>query len=428
MLLRDFYILDGDREKAERADLRIIDNKIACITAPGSLRANDGEETFDGGGKHLLLPGFVNCHCHSAMTLLRGLGEEEPLKDWLEKKIWPREARLTAEQVYSGTSLAVLEMAMGGVTCFADMYMQMASVTKAVNELGIRGGISVGVVSRNPFLLKQSLYRDFSDVRGPLIINNLDPHAPYTVTLDGMKEIAAAAAQFDLPLETHFLEAEWERGYIEKTFSMSPLQYLEETGLLKLHHLILAHCVYLTAEEMSQLADYNVTVVHCPTSNLKLGSGIADLPRMLNSGLSVALGTDGAASNNRLDIWAEMRLAALIHKGTSKDPTVISARQILRCATYEGALGLGFRRVGLIRPEWAADLTVVDLTGPQYTGTDCMNMAGYVVYAGSAADVTDVLCAGRWLVRNRKFLPRPAEQIIADADRKRAELLQSVKM
>ncbi len=423
LVLRDFYVLDGFRDRAQRADLLIQRGEIAEIAPPCSLEVPIQGERVDGKGQKLLLPGFVNAHCHAAMTLLRGLGEERPLMEWLEGTIWPLEAKLTASQVYDGTAVAALEMIAGGVSCFADMYYHMASVAAVVNRLGCRGAIAIGVVSRDPELLRSSLYRDYSDTQGPLIVNNLDPHAPYTVGLEAMKEIAASAKERGLPLQFHFLEAAWERDYIERTFGLSPLQYLEETGLLELDHLVLAHGVHLLPQEFQALARPNVTVVHCPSSNLKLGDGVADLPAMLESGMSVALGTDGAASNNRLDLWAEMRLAALLHKGIRQDSTAVKAQEALRCATYQGAQALGFQKVGKIQPGWAADLSVVDLRGPHYLGVDEDNMAGYLVYAGSSADVESLLCQGRWIYRDRQLLRAPASEIMDRAAASRRELL-----
>lgn len=424
LLLKNFYVTDGSRDRASRCDLRIEKGLIDEIAPAGTLTAIDGDETWDGQDRHAVIPGLVNAHCHAAMTLLRGLGEEEPLMEWLEQKIWPVEAHLKEDHVYAGSAQAILEMVSGGVTCFADMYYFMESVARCVNELQIRCALAVGVVGRNPELLHQSLNKDFSPLQGPLIRLSLDPHAHYTVSKEGMTEIARVAHERGLALQTHFLEAPWERGYLADTYGLTPLEYLEETGMLSLTHLVLAHGVYLEPDEMTELAGRgNVTVIHCPSSNLKLGSGVAKLSTMYDLGLPVALGTDGAASNNRLDIWQEMRTAALLHKGVQLDPTIVSARQILHSATEAGASAFGFEKVGRIEKGWAADLTFADLSQPHYLGADEENLNGYLVYAGSSADVTDVLCNGRWLVRHRSFLPAMREKLIDQAALQRRNLI-----
>lgn len=422
LLLRNFYILDGSMERAVRADVLVEGETISRIAPPETLSGAECE-VVDGRGERLILPGFFNAHCHAAMTLLRGLGEERPLMEWLEQKIWPLEEHLSGDVVYAGAMQAIAEMACGGVTGFTDMYYQMEHVARAVVETGVRCSVSVGVV-RDPKKFHASLYRDFAPLSGPKIINCIDPHAPYTMPFDFVCEAAEEAARLGLPLQTHFLEAPWERGYITDTLKMSPVEYLEKSGLSKVPHLVLAHGVQFAADELEYLGAHdNITVVHCPASNLKLGSGVALIPEMLAAGVHVALGTDGAASNNRLDMWNEMRLASLIHKGVRHDPLSLTARGLITMATSEGARAFGYENVGMIREGWAADLTLVDLSGAHYVGADEDNMAAYIVYAGSSADVTDVFCGGSPIVRSREFLPRPVRDIIAESLKQRAWLI-----
>ena len=422
ILFRDVYLLDGTMERARRADLLVEGERIKKIAAPDSL-SGEKCEVMDGKGETLLMPGFFNAHCHAAMTLLRGLGEERPLMEWLEQKIWPLEEHLTDDVVYAGAVQAMCEMAMCGVTGFTDMYYHMDQVARAVNELGMRCSVSVGVV-RDPARFRQTLYRDFAEMRGPRIINSIDPPAPYTVPFEFVCECAAEAKRKNLPLQTHFLEAEWERGYLSDTLKMTPVEYLEKTGLAAVPRLVLAHGVQFREDELDYLAAHdNITVAHCPASNLKLGSGVAPVPEMLKRGVHVALGTDGAASNNRLDLWDEMRLASLIHKGVGRDPLAVSSRQLIDCATYQGARAFGYEKVGRLAEGWAADLTAVDLTALHYLGADEDNMSSYVVYAGSSGDVRHVLCGGGWLVKDRAFAPRAEKEIRAGSSAQRAWLL-----
>ena len=424
VLFKKVYLLDGTMEKAQRADLLVEGEKIERIAAPETL-SGENAEVIDGKGEMLLMPGFFNAHCHAAMTLLRGLGEERPLMEWLEKKIWPVEANLDGEIVYAGTMQAICEMALGGTTGFGDMYYFMDQVARAVNETKVRCSVGVGVV-RDPNTFHKMLYRDYSDVAGPRIINSIDPHAPYTVSVEYVSLTAEEAIKRELPLQTHFLEAGWERDYIIDTLKMTPIEYLEKTGLAKVPHLVLAHGVQFKEDEMEYLAEHpNITIVHCPASNLKLGSGVALLPQMLEKGVHVALGIDGAASNNRLDVWGEIRLASLIHKGANRDPLVVTSRQALNSATYEGARAFGYENVGLIREGWAADLTAVDLNKPHYLGADEENMPSYVVFAGSSADVRHVMCGGDWIVKNAAFVPVPVEQVMENSRTQRARLLSA---
>lgn len=421
-LLRDVYILDGSMDRAQRCDLLIDGESIGLKAAPRSL-SGETCEVFDGKGEALVLPGFFNAHCHAAMALLRGLGEERPLMEWLQEKIWPLEEHLTGDVVYAGTLQAVFEMAVSGVTGFADMYYRTEQVARVAGETGIRCVVPLGVV-RDPERFKKSLYRDYAPLRAPHGLICIDPHAPYTVPFQFMAETAEEALRQGVPLQTHFLEAPWERSYFSDTLKMTPVEYLEKTGLSKVPHLVLAHGVQLLPEEIEYLASHdNITVVHCPASNMKLGSGSAPVPEMVKSGVHVALGTDGAASNNRLDLWGEMRLAALIHKGVRHDPLALTAKELLNMATFEGARAFGFEKVGRIRPGWAADLTVASIDGARYVGADEDNMAAYVVYAGGSEDVTGVLCSGSWIVREKKFLPFPEKDLVEQARRQRNRLV-----
>lgn len=423
LLLRNFYILDGSMERARRADVLIEGEKIAKIGSPWSLESTGGEEE-DGKGAKLLLPGFFNAHGHAAMTLLRGLGEERPLMEWLSQKIWPIEAFLTPEVVYAGTMQAIAEMASTGTTGYADMYYFADYMAKAVNDTGMRASVGVGVKRDTPEHFRDSVFCSYEPFSGPKIINSLDPHAPYTVPFEFICQAAEEAAKRGLPLQMHFLEAPWERGNMFDTLKMTPVEYLEKSGLAKVPHLVLAHCVQIGEEEIEFFASHpNITPVHCPASNLKLGSGFAPVPQLIAKGAHVALGTDGAASNNQLDMWSELRLASLIHKGFHQDPMLLTASQLLDMATYQGARAFGFDTTGRICEGWTADLSVVDLSSPHYLGADEENMATYVVYAGSSADVLGTMSGGQWIVKDRQFLPCPLAKIAAESKKSRNWLI-----
>ncbi|MEA3508511.1 MAG: amidohydrolase, partial [Synergistota bacterium] len=367
-LFRDIVCLDGTMRRAVRKDVAV-ENGLISNLWPAGKATGHFSETYDAGGLKALIPGLVNGHTHAAMVLLRGLGEETPLKEWLEKRIWPVEARLTPEHVYWGTRSAILEMASTGATCFADMYFEMDEVARACGDAGMNAGLCRGIVGGDGAKLEQgvSLFERWSGKDGLTI--QIGPHAPYTVDPDDMKTIAATARDIGAGLHLHFLETEWERAYITDTLGYSSIEsYMDDMGFGEVPYMVLAHCVWFPENEMPRIAGGEYTVAHNPSSNLKLGSGIAPVHAMQTAGVKLSLGTDGAASNNRLDVWEEMRTAALLHKGQLGDPTVVRATDVLKMATLGGAESLGFAKTGCIREGWKANLAVVDLDRPHYCG------------------------------------------------------------
>ena len=372
------------------------------------------------------MPGFVNAHGHAAMTMLRGLGEELPLMEWLQKKIWPVENTLDAETAYIGAQLALMEMLSTGTTCFADMYFFMDSVAEAVLAGGMRAGLSRGIVpsqdgGRERLDENLKLARDYDGAKG-LIHVQLGPHAPYTVPTAFMTEIAAAAKENGLGVQLHWLETKSDWPLSDGSKTMNPEEYLEKTGMTGVKHLLLAHCVWMEKEKFPFYARPNITVAHNPKSNWKLGSGTAPVCAMAEAGIAVSLGTDGASSNNRLDMWDEMRVASLAQKGANLDPTLLSARDAFRMATVAGARALGFEKTGLLREGWTADFMLVDLDKPHYVGWDLENLPGCIVYAGSSADVKATVVAGETLYENGSFARLDKEKITAQANAARKRL------
>jgi 5-methylthioadenosine/S-adenosylhomocysteine deaminase len=379
-----------------------------------------------------VLPGFVNAHTHAAMVLLRGLGEEAPLMEWLQKKIWPIEAKLTSEHIYRGTASAILEMLATGTTCFADMYFEMDRVAEAALGAGIRcalcRGITDGVAGPDGERKIDSSIRDglrlFEKWHGRegLLTVQLGPHAPYTVPLDDMKKIVALAGKRGAGIHFHFLETEWEVDYIRRELNMTPDAYLRETGVLDTVGTVLAHGVWMNPDWADDLDMSKTTIVHSPNSNLKLGSGVMPLDRWIDKNVGLALGTDGASSNNRLDMWSEMRNAALLHKGVTRNPTSVPALDVLRMATFEGARAFGFVNKGLIREGWMADLVLVDLDRPHYVGADEDNLVSAIVYAGSSADVRGTMVNGKWLYMDGAWPTLDRDEILAKAREARREI------
>ena len=353
---------------------------------------------------HALIPGLVNAHTHAAMTLMRGLADDLPLMRWLEDHIWPAETKhVSPEFVRDGTLLACAEMLRGGVTCFNDMYFFPEAALEAALAAGMRSAHGMIVIDfpsaygadADDYLAKGLALRDrFRD--HPLASFCLAPHAPYTVSDATFRKIATIAAEVDVPVHIHVHEtaAEIERSVTEH--GMRPLARLDRLGLVG-PSLIAVHAVHLEDEEIALLARHGASVAHCPSSNLKLASGFAPVARMAAAGVNVAIGTDGAASNNRLDVLGETRLAALLAKAVAADAGALPAHAALHAATLGGARALGLdSRIGSIAPGKAADLVALRYDEPALE--PCYDPVSQLVYAAGREHVSDVWVAGRRLV------------------------------
>ncbi|MDR3332602.1 MAG: amidohydrolase [Synergistaceae bacterium] len=420
-VIKNVLIWDSARGDAEYGDIEIgADGRISGISGAG---ASVGEVLFDGQGRTIALPGFVNAHTHVSMTLLRGLGEEQPLMEWLQKKIFPIENRLRAEHIRSGADLAMLEMISCGVTCFADMYYFMGEVARSALASGMRAALCRGITGDDGGKIQENieLAEEYNGRDGRIIVQ-LGPHAPYTLPRAALETVARLAKEKNLGIHFHWLETKGEFDTFKETYGEEPVDYLESTGLLDVRELILAHGVWFPEGELHRVRRDGVTIVHNPKSNLKLGSGYAPVKAMLEAGVNVALGTDGAASNNRLDVWDEVRAAALMHKGYHMDPTLVSAKQVLKMATVNGASGLGFKDVGLIKPGYFADIALINMDSPQYVGCDRTNVPEFVTYAGSSRDVRATIAAGKLLYRDGEFLTLDKDEIISRARKHRNEI------
>ncbi|HET7669001.1 MAG TPA: TRZ/ATZ family hydrolase [Burkholderiales bacterium] len=360
--------------------------------------------------EHALIPGLVNTHTHAAMTLMRGLADDLPLMRWLEEHIWPAETRhVSADFVRDGTLAACAEMLRGGITCFNDMYFFPDAALEAALSARMRSMHGIIVIefptayASDPadYLRKGLELRDrYGDE--PLASFCLAPHAPYTVSDATFRQVATLAAELDLPVHCHLHETahEIERSLAE--FGARPLERLRRLGLV-VPNLIAVHAVHLTPEEIAILARHGCSMAHCPSSNLKLASGFAPVARLLEAGVNVALGTDGAASNNRLDMFQEMRTAALLAKAVAGDAQAMPAHAALRAATLGGARALGLGELtGSIVEGKAADLTAVALRGPELA--PCYDVVSHLVYAAGREHVSHVWVAGEMQLAEGKLL------------------------
>lgn len=415
--------MDGGTQIIEKGYI-IIENGFIKEMGNGETDAVGYDKVIAGENK-LVLPGFINTHTHAAMTLLRGYADDLPLKEWLETKIWPLEDKLTPEDIYWGTMLAITEMVKSGTTTFADMYFAMDEVAQAVDKTGIRACLSRGMVGVGPqaeqaIVDSKELTRKWHNRGDGRIITMLGPHAPYTCPPDYLARVADLAADLGIGVHIHLAETQGEVKDIVRQYGKTPVQLLKDTGLFK-NHVLAAHCVHLTAEDIALLAESSVAVAHNPESNMKLASGIAPVPEMLAAGLTVALGTDGASSNNDLDMMQEMRTCALLHKVNSMDPTVLPAYKTLEMATVNGAQALGLEnRIGILQPGYLADMIVIDLNTahhiPRY------DVTANLVYSGQANDVETVIINGRVIMENRRILTLNEEEVLTQAKKIAARL------
>ncbi len=359
---------------------------------------------------HVLTPGLVNLHTHAAMALFRGIGDDLPLMQWLQQRIWPLEKALVSpEFVYDGTRLAAIEMLRSGTTCCSDMYYYPDAALRALREVGMRAVAGIIAIEfptayaadAEDYLRKGLATRDaWRD--DPLASFTLAPHAPYTVGDATLTRIATLAEELDLPVHVHLHETAHEIEESLRTHGERPLARLERLGLVS-ERLIGVHAVHLLPEEIQLLARRGATVAHCPASNLKLGSGIAPIAQLLAAGANLGIGTDGAASNNRMDMLSELRLAALLAKGVSGDPSVLPASMALEAATLGGARALGLeRRIGSIETGKEADLAAFDLAGAETQPV--FDPVSQLAYAAGREQVTDVWVAGQAVVRTRQVL------------------------
>ena len=358
--------------------------------------------------QHAVLPGLVNSHTHAAMSLLRGLADDLPLMDWLQQHIWPAEGQHVSRAFCEdGVRLACAEFIRGGITCFNDMYF-FPDVTAAVaSAAGMRAAVGL-IVLDFPTAWAQpgeyvhkglQLHDALKDE--PLVTTVFAPHAPYTVSDGPLREVRKYATELGIPIHMHVHETAFEVADAVEKSGKRPWQRLKELGLVG-PDLIAVHMTQLNDTEIAECAQFGVSVVHCPESNLKLASGFCPVDRLIKAGVNVALGTDGAASNNDLDLLGEMRTAALLAKGVAGDARAVAAHEALHMATLAGARAIGLDdEIGSLKKDKAADFIAVDMadvgTQPLY------NVISQVVYASSRHQVTDVFVAGRALLRNRKF-------------------------
>jgi 5-methylthioadenosine/S-adenosylhomocysteine deaminase len=410
------------------AAIAISEGKILALGPKDDILQKYSAETKKELSRSLVLPGLVNTHTHASMTLLRGIADDLPLMEWLTKHIWPAEKNFGEEQMRVGSLLACAEMIRTGTTLFTDMYFHEKHIADVVHEVGMRAYLGEGVLSfptpsydtpaqGMEMAAKQVEYT--ADM--PLVDACVAVHAVYTVEPDLLQESWALAEKHDLPWTIHLSETEHEVAQCLEQYGNRPPAHLDKLGLLS-ERTLLAHCVHLNQEEIELLAERGCKVAHQPESNMKLASGAPDITAMLEAGICVGLGSDGAASNNDLNMFTEMTSAALLQKVTRMDPTAMKAEEVLHMATRKGAACLGRSDFGSLAPGKSADLCVLDLTQPNLM--PMYHPVSHIVFAANGLDVRMTMVAGKILYEDGVYHSIDFEGLISEAEAMRRWILQ----
>ena len=394
----------GARDVLRETDIYIEGTRI---TAMGKKPEGFLEEKVIDGKDRLAIPGLVNCHTHSYMSFMRNVADDLSFMDWLIGSIDPIEQQMTDEDTYWGACLAIIEMMKSGTTCFNDMQMNIHQTTRAVKESGMRAVISRGLIGSGNDEAGQMRLRQAYEERDAAadcerLSFMLAPHAPYTCDEDFMRIVSEEAKKNHMGIHVHLSESESEIAQIKEKYGCSPIEMADRNGLFDVPA-IAAHCVQITESDMEILKEKNVSVVTNPASNMKLGNGFAPVPEMLEKGINVCIGTDGAASNNSLNLFHEMSLLALIHKGVKRTPQCISAKENIRIATINGAKALGLEKeIGSLEVGKKADIAILNLNSPSLTPRN--NLIAGLSYSANGSEVETVIIDGKITMENRKIL------------------------
>lgn len=427
LLLTGAHVLCMDAAGTQYPDgyVAVRGANIAALGAMSALPADVAAATRLDCSGCVVLPGLINAHTHLPMSYFRGMADDLLLMDWLEQHIWPAEKKfLNPQFVYEATLFAAAECIKGGVTCVNDMYLFAADVARGCNDAGLRAFVGEGVIDaatpsaptwRDGVRLTRELIAAYAN--HPLITPVVCAHAPYTCSVELLRSLHGLAEQHGLLFHTHMSETFAEADGIDwAPNEESPVHAMQRVGVLG-PRMIAAHCVWVDDHDLHHMQDQGCAVAHCPSSNLKLGSGIAPVHSMVEASVPVGLGTDGAASNNNLNLWEELHLSALLAKGVYKSADVVPATMALSFATSQGAAALGCEHIGSLAPGKRADLAVVELDGlhltPRYPHANAV--AGHLVYSTQAADVRDTIINGQVLLRNRQLTQLDEQELKAKA-------------
>lgn len=428
ILIRNGIILtmDAKRTLIEKGFLCVQGDRISDV-AQGDPHGVKARKTIDAKGG-LILPGLINGHTHAAMSLFRGLADDLPLMDWLNRYIFPVESHMDREFVRTGTLLACAEMILSGTTTFCDMYLFEEEAAQAAEAAGMRclvGEVLYDFPSPNYGPMEEGLKYTEALIRKwqghPLVAIAVEPHAVYTCSPDLLVRANQLALHYKVPIVLHVAESASEIEEVRRKYGKRPFEHLESMAVLG-PHVIADHCVHLDDGEMQRMVAHDVKAITNPESNMKLASGISPVPQLLARGVTVGLGTDGCASNNNLDLFEEMDTAAKLHKLGAMDPTVLDAYTVLKMATLSGARALGMDdRIGSLEVGKKADVIVVDTRKPHLT--PMYNPYSHVVYAAKGSDVSHSLINGKLVMENRKILSLDLGEVLDRAEQTSRKVL-----
>jgi len=422
ILIKDATIIAN---KIIKGSLLIQNDKIVEIS--DKIGLNDVDEVINAEDK-VLIPGLVNTHTHLSMTLMRGLADDMQLETWLNNYIWPFEANLDGEHCYAGALLACAEMIKSGTTCFNDMYFFMDHVAKAAEEAGIRGTLSHGMIDfgdeekrKQEFKESIRIIKKCHDTGDGRIKVAFGPHSPYTCSQELLEGVKKESMKYGVRIHIHVSETQKEVSDIINEYGNRPFEYLEEIDFLG-SEITAAHGIWLSESEIDIIKERNVKISHNPSSNMKLSSGVSPVAELLGKGVNVSMGTDGSASNNNMDLLEEMKIAALLQKVKTMDPTVLTAQDVFKMATINGANSLGLENeIGTIEVGKKADLVLVNMKTPKLT--PFRNPISHLVYSANGGDVDTVICNGKLLMKNKELLTIDEANVLEFAENASEDLL-----
>ena len=429
ILIKNAFILDPNNFEDKKQSLLIKDDLIAEIS--DEIDESNIDKVIDAEGK-ILLPGLVNTHTHLSMTLFRGLADDLSLDSWLNDHIWPMEANLNGDYCYIGALLGAVELIKSGTTTFSDMYFYMEDVARAVEDAGIRavlsyGMIDFGIEEKREAEIKENmaLFNACNGMADGRIKVFFGPHSPYTASEELLVKVRELADEYGIGIHIHVGETQKEINDSLDERGLRPFEYLEKIGFLG-PDVVAAHCVWLSDNEIEIIKKHGVKVSHNPCSNMKLASGIAPVSKLIENGICVSIGTDGASSNNNLDLIEELKTASLLQKVSTLDPKVLDSEESIRMATIKGAEALGLDdEIGTIEVGKKADIILIDTAAANMT-PDSSSLSSNVVYSANGSNVDTTICNGKILMENKKLTTLDEEEIYAKARQAIKELKEAI--
>ncbi|MGI1691192.1 amidohydrolase [Thermoanaerobacter uzonensis] len=427
LLIKNVALLSMKEEQPlmENTNIYIEDDTITYI---GEINPDIKVDRVIDGTKKIAMPGLINAHTHLGMSLFRNYADDVPLFDWLSKHIWPVESKLSAEDVYWGSLLSMIEMIYSGTTTFCDMYFFMDEVAKATEEVGIRGVLTRGIIEESDAEINKEKLRDtrklyntwHNKAEGRIKVM-VGPHAPYTCSSSYLKEVVELAKELNTGIHIHVSETKKEVEESLQKHGKSPVKHLKDIGVFDVPT-IAAHCVHVSDEDIEILKEMKVSPVYNPTSNAKLASGFAPVDQMLKKGINVALGTDGPASNNNLNMFEEIHFAVTINKALNYDALAVPALEALKMATINGAKALLWdKEIGSIEVGKKADIVIIDIDKPHFYPHH--NLISALAYTAQASDVDTVIINGKIIMENREIKTADVEKVMYNVEKRAKELI-----